>query len=758
MSTVWACLVKIKAKDGQRAHLIAKDSFVIGRAQESDLPVVSPGVSRQHLGIEVRADGVFITDQKSANGTFLNGKKLEPGQSVLVTDKDIVRLGATPEELQFVQTPVPFEMLNQRAQQNVLSTSMDAVAKDLEARAREKYEREIERGQAEAERMIAKAKRDSDAVISRAKLDAEEVISQANAEAEILKTEALVDAQARKRELEREIALLQQQSQAELAQQRVLAKKEADRIVGEAQKRIQKDYEDSARQMQERFAETQQQCSEMLNKAETQAQEILSESQAEASRLRIAATEEARTIHQEALKKSNEVLKTLEANFQRENQDKRNELLERARTEAQQERDRILTEFGPRIEELRSELAETEAEMREKNEQLADLDVAAQALRDEKANLTGALQELGAEVQAAKDLIARVDELTHKRDQAEMELKRFTQTRDEGLAKIDRELQEIREKRILEFERLRSDQDQDLAKQRLKAIEDINKHIEKLEAEYERTLHLRSVELSQKLYDRFIPLLENWRNDPSSASGSLRKSVEAVVHESMLKESTTFQAIAMGAPEVDEETLQKKKKQKKRLAIAGTAAALILGLIYGADLFQLMKDAQKDSYASAMIEKRRLDSIYQPEQTDEYRNTYTDNVLYMRSYYDTKLDLRYQEQWALRLNDLKLLRDLQLTEEEMILLVAKETNLVRRLGELRDKIDAVYLDEGIRAMREAEDEAMKEIREIVKKDKHLEKIRRIEEGFLKKFNSEHEVRLPADSESVGESVSDELSP
>ncbi len=59
------------------------------------------GVSRQHLRIVRRIEGVFIEDLGSINGSFINGQKLAPYQPEPLMDGDIIRLGRLDVEVSF---------------------------------------------------------------------------------------------------------------------------------------------------------------------------------------------------------------------------------------------------------------------------------------------------------------------------------------------------------------------------------------------------------------------------------------------------------------------------------------------------------------------------------------------------------------------------------------------------------------------------------------------------------------------------------
>jgi pSer/pThr/pTyr-binding forkhead associated (FHA) protein len=51
------------------------------------------GVSRRHARLIVEADGVYLEDLNSTNFTFLNRRRLEPGQRYPLRNGDEIRLG-----------------------------------------------------------------------------------------------------------------------------------------------------------------------------------------------------------------------------------------------------------------------------------------------------------------------------------------------------------------------------------------------------------------------------------------------------------------------------------------------------------------------------------------------------------------------------------------------------------------------------------------------------------------------------------------
>jgi pSer/pThr/pTyr-binding forkhead associated (FHA) protein len=83
--------------------LHAIDNLIIGRTdmQASNLPDIDMtpyggeqrGVSRQHARLHYTSGELTITDLESANGTFLNGVRLDAGARQTIKDGDEITLG-----------------------------------------------------------------------------------------------------------------------------------------------------------------------------------------------------------------------------------------------------------------------------------------------------------------------------------------------------------------------------------------------------------------------------------------------------------------------------------------------------------------------------------------------------------------------------------------------------------------------------------------------------------------------------------------
>lgn len=96
-------VVVLRLANGKRFVLRGKSEYTVGRigadrgAPDVDLADVygfEAGVSREHVLIQVRPDGVFVQDLESRNETVQNGYRLLPQQWYPLRDGDELKLGA----------------------------------------------------------------------------------------------------------------------------------------------------------------------------------------------------------------------------------------------------------------------------------------------------------------------------------------------------------------------------------------------------------------------------------------------------------------------------------------------------------------------------------------------------------------------------------------------------------------------------------------------------------------------------------------
>ncbi len=77
---------------GQTFTLTA-GSHTIGRTSGNQIYIADPTISKRHARITVQADGAFIEDLGSSNGTFINGKRISA--STWLKPGDVLQVGTT---------------------------------------------------------------------------------------------------------------------------------------------------------------------------------------------------------------------------------------------------------------------------------------------------------------------------------------------------------------------------------------------------------------------------------------------------------------------------------------------------------------------------------------------------------------------------------------------------------------------------------------------------------------------------------------
>jgi hypothetical protein len=73
------------------------DAFLfVGRASTSDVIIRDSSISKSHAVIEPQEEGWYVRDNRSRNGTWLNGQRLQEGERVKLRSGDVLVLGSYP--------------------------------------------------------------------------------------------------------------------------------------------------------------------------------------------------------------------------------------------------------------------------------------------------------------------------------------------------------------------------------------------------------------------------------------------------------------------------------------------------------------------------------------------------------------------------------------------------------------------------------------------------------------------------------------
>src|SRR5205085_1759002 len=109
MTATSAVLVRYRRNEGPwQDATFAQPEVILGRAPGSDLRLDDPDVSRQHARLTLRADGIWLTDLGSTNGTQVEAQPLAPRRQVHLRPGQPFTIGPfTLVAAQFVAPALP---------------------------------------------------------------------------------------------------------------------------------------------------------------------------------------------------------------------------------------------------------------------------------------------------------------------------------------------------------------------------------------------------------------------------------------------------------------------------------------------------------------------------------------------------------------------------------------------------------------------------------------------------------------------------
>ena len=98
------CLTPVLGGPGVPRYPVHQSKQIIGRSEEADVALLEPTVSRKHATIQVEESGIWLQDEESKHGTFVNSKRisrhrLKVGDLIVIGLSIVLRLEETDSKV-----------------------------------------------------------------------------------------------------------------------------------------------------------------------------------------------------------------------------------------------------------------------------------------------------------------------------------------------------------------------------------------------------------------------------------------------------------------------------------------------------------------------------------------------------------------------------------------------------------------------------------------------------------------------------------
>ncbi len=744
--------LKIEQPEQTIERVYDQNPLIIGRSTEAHIGIPDPGVSRTHVEISIKQGKVWLHDLGSANGTFINGKKMLAKSKVPYAEGEIIQVGS-----QRIKVTV-----------NVLEKAFDLKAvtsSDLNPDQKESLLTLVNSAHAEADRISHLVKGETDQSLRATEVKINSLISQANFQAEQIISAAnnlasTIQEDAKRKQME---TVLLAEKEAMAATSDVFRR--AELVVKEAEEKAHLIIQQGEQSSQEKYTITEQEATLLLQQARQGIQQLRKDWEKEMETLTEDARTRARQIEENAKVRAEEIV--LSADRQKIivlNQS--NELFDIAKKEAQERSAQYYTqaEIELKAAQQKSQEILTEAYSQAQSIQLkseSEIAVLKETLLQmdkERHQFESSLLETKRELEETTEVVnnfkAAVTDLEVKKESLTLELSQFKHQLSETLEQrktaviegdrvkqdaqrfkeqIEKEAQEFKDAARREIEVFKTRENEALDKLKLDEL----KKLKEIRAEGDKSLNRHRAELVGEFLrlteSHLITLLKSElpsSYDWTSVNKRLQTEVKASLDEAIYK-FTNVDTHKQSHEVIEQKSLVFMKRFKV-LSFSSAIAIVIMFVIPTSRKF-IIESVQRNNIDSAaqnfskemQTERARR---FEPPKTDEWRDNYTDSLLYTRGYADLKLEQKFQDKWIRDLHDY-LYTKLRVDEDSIVRLVSLEAAMVTKLKEEADSIHPDYIEQQVKKMRDMEKESVTQMQQIIGSSSKFESFRKFSEGY-----------------------------
>lgn len=788
MDQSYVCYFTMTPATGPRvSHIIDKAKFILGRSQSVDVPILLASVSREHLRVEIVNDTLLITDLGSANGTFIDGEPLAPQTPTLINSDQSLQMGSEESTFQFFLLNRPQEMSALENVRNEMHTQLSTSLRDAELAAKEELnlmKKAIEQqGQQTALKALHAAQAEAQKLLDESHNESHRIKTEASHQAKLLLENANLKAQQAKMEAANETHALMEQFQKKSSELKQKNQMEAQLILQEAHKKSLEQQVHIDLQLEKLTDIARTKSIEILRQAEENANQIVmsanekalqtqESAEQKAQEIRKKAQIEALEINQRASEKSENLILSAQNEVQEKirsrlaehenllNQQRKKDFetlekeklafLSEAKKEAHNEQKNIISSYLNEIEVKKQEQRSIDTELLNLSRQREELSKNIQNLETEQENQVqknaekvehhkllenqlkdqqATLLKLSKAEEREKELKEQAQELTQKINTLQSQFEFEQQKTQESHSALVNQL-------LLAQEKKKEELQSELHQKKLALMKQLDQEHHQEEQRLKQLRKHQITDIARSIELKLIEKLENlFPNQPLEKLSDLSTAIFEIVTHHMSQQTSHVEIQTQVQKENVDYKHQKRNILLKRVGIFSAASAAVFLFFFRAEVLSTYRHLVKSNVAKEFAEERRKLGEFKPPQDDVYRNNYLENVIYYKNYTQLKLNPENIQAWTKFLSDVDFLTRHDLSEEDIIYFVAAETNMIKRLESLKEKIDKVYLKEELERAHSAEAEDLVRLVRILKTEENLKLVKSLEKDFFQKLRS-----------------------
>ncbi len=360
--------------------------------------------------------------------------------------------------------------------------------------------------------------------------------------------------------------------------------------------------------------------------------------------------------------------------------------------------------------------------------------------------------------------LRRTEEKAHEKleTQKRKELKKIARLRQDELVRLSalrkdavREALSERESLLRDINEQKRRQETELSEKRRQTLEHINQQKFHAQRSWEEELARERQDFIRTKRDRVANATQAVLNvliaDAGLAVGErgpqlqekLQATLEMAIDGQRAHALKEVDQILDFNPDLRKRIFPVLKRYALRVGAPAVVATMLLadlgglrtGAVEGTKSLLRQRQSAAELYVGNQKAEWKEKHTFTPATTADYKESYTDNVIYTTDFEKVLENEEFQNDWILKVHEF-MTRELELSEDVAISFISAEESLVKELGTLRKELHPQFLDQGVKKMRDLESKHMSFLSQTVPDVSKLARFKNFRRSTYETFYAE----------------------